>query len=435
LAAGLPGADDRYAGALHRFLALGGGDIDNRVASVLDDVGLPARVVDQPVTTLSGGQAARVSLAAVLVARHDVLLLDEPTNDVDFAGLRRLEQAVADHPGAVVLVSHDRAFLRAVVDEVFELSEPDGRATRYRGGWQAYLDERAVARRHAEEGYTTYRQDRRQLLDRAQQQREWAMQGAARARKRPRDGDKFIRAHNLAQTEHLAAKARASERAMERLDPVERPWEGWQLRLTLAEAPRAGAVVARLDGAVVRRGAFTLGPLDLEIGWAERVALTGANGSGKTTLIDALVGRQPLDAGRRWLGPGVVVGELDQTRRAFADPSRRLLDTVMAATGLTVNEARALLAKFGLGADHAERVSASLSPGERTRACLATFQAAGTNTLVLDEPTNHLDLPAIEALEAALGAFAGTLVVVSHDRAFLDALAITRTVDLTAAVR
>ena len=256
------------------------------------------------------------------------------------------------------------------------------------------------------------------------------MQGARRARKRPTDGDKIIRQFKIAQTEKLAAKARATERAAERLAVVDKPWEGWRLELTFAEAPRAGAVVARLEGAVVERGPFRLGPVDVEIGWGERLALAGPNGCGKTTLLGALLGRVPLAAGRRWVGPGVVVGELDQARRVFSDPRRTLLEAFTDTTDLHLGEARTLLAKFGLGADQVGRVTTSLSPGERTRASLAAFQATGTNTAVLDEPTNHLDLPAIEQLEEALGNFAGTLVVVSHDRAFLDALALTRTITL-----
>jgi ATPase subunit of ABC transporter with duplicated ATPase domains len=188
-------------------------------------------------------------------------------------------------------------------------------------------------------------------------------------------------------------------------------------------------VVARLDHAVASRGSFRLGPLDVEIGWGERVALVGPNGSGKTTLLEALLGRLPLASGHRWIGPGVVAGELGQDRAALAGTST-VLEAFIAATGLHVAEARSILAKFGLGADHLTRPARSLSPGERTRAELAGFQARGVNLLVLDEPTNHLDLPAIEQLEEALAGYAGTLILVTHDRQLLDAVDLTRTVDL-----
>ena len=195
----------------------------------------------------------------------------------------------------------------------------------------------------------------------------------------------------------------------------------------MAAAQRSGDVVLRLEGAVIERGDFRLGPVDLEIGWAERVAIVGPNGSGKTTLLRALLGDLLLAAGERRIGPGVVVGEMDQARAAFGD-DRALLDAFVATTGLLRGEARSLLAKFGLGADHVLRRASTLSPGERTRAVLARFAAQGVNCLVLDEPTNHLDLPAIEQLEAALDLYDGTLLLVSHDRALLDAVRVTRTI-------
>jgi ATPase subunit of ABC transporter with duplicated ATPase domains len=158
------------------------------------------------------------------------------------------------------------------------------------------------------------------------------------------------------------------------------------------------------------------------------VAIVGANGSGKTTLLRALLGEVPLSAGRRYLGAGVVLGELDQARERFSSGS--LLPAFVAASGGSTEEARTLLAKFGLGADDVARDGASLSPGERTRATLALLAAVGVNTLLLDEPTNHLDLPAIEELEEALARFDGTVLLVTHDRRFLERFAATRTLRL-----
>jgi ATPase subunit of ABC transporter with duplicated ATPase domains len=432
LAESAAGADDRYALALERWLALGGADLDVRAAAVAADLGLPSDVLagDRPVAALSGGQAARVRLAALLLARFDVFLLDEPTNDLDVDGLDRLERFVDGLAGPVVVVSHDRAFLERTVTAVCEISER-GTLARYDGGWQAFLDERDRARAHAEEDYQVYVDRRDTLRERSDNQRRWAAKGVKTA-KRSGETDKFIRHRNIQASEHVAAKARQTDRALARLAPVDKPWEGWDLRLTIADAGRSGDVVARLDGAVVERGGFRLGPVSLEVSWGDRLAVVGANGSGKSTLLSALLGRVPLAAGHRWMGPGVVVGEISQGRELF-DEAKSLLDGFLAVTGGTVtSEARSLLAKFGLSAEHVVRPAGSLSPGERTRATLAVLQAVGVNLLVLDEPTNHLDLPAIEQLEQAVSTFGGTLILVTHDRRLLENVGVTRTVELTA---
>jgi ATPase subunit of ABC transporter with duplicated ATPase domains len=326
-------------------------------------------------------------------------------------------------------VSHDRAFLDRTVTRIVELQEESHRAVEYAGGWSDYVAARELARGQQYEAFEKYQSTRRELTERIRTQREWSDRGVAKQKKRPRDHDKAQQGFFKDRTEKQAAKVRASERALQRLDAVDKPWEGWELRLSLAPTARSGDVVARLDRAVVERGSFTLGPIDLEVAWQERVAILGPNGSGKTTLLRALLGDLPLTAGTRWLGPGVVVGEMEQGRGAYGDEGT-LLATFMVSTGLAVSEARSLLAKFALGADHVERAGASLSPGERTRAILATLMARGVNCLVLDEPTNHLDLAAIEQLESALDAFDGTLLLVTHDRRFLEAVHVTRTVTL-----
>ncbi|MDQ1467083.1 MAG: hypothetical protein QOH10_1498 [Actinomycetota bacterium] len=428
LASGAAGTDEEYARALDRFLALGGPDFDGRVGVVCAELGMPERLLTLPTVALSGGEAARASLAAILLSRFDVFLLDEPTNDLDFVGLTTHEEFVVGLPGAAVIVSHDRAFLDRTITAVLELDDHDHTARQFNGGWSAYLEERAVARRHAEEAYADYSTKRSSLARRAQRERQWSVQGVSKVRKSG-ENDKHIRHFRTQASEHVAARARLTERAAERLEVVEKPWEGWDLRLEIAAAPRSGSVVARLERAVVRRGDFVLGPVDLEIGWAERVAILGPNGSGKSTLLRALLGEIPLASGARSLGPGVVVGTLEQARGRFLG-SPTLLNAFGGASGLLTVESRSLLAKFGLGAGHVERRPATLSPGERTRAELALLSATGVNCLVLDEPTNHLDLPAIEQLEQALTSFEGTLLLVTHDRGLIDALRFTRTLEL-----
>lgn len=429
LASGAENAAENYALALERWQRLGAQYVDASVEEVITSTGLPAEIADQEMLCLSGGQVAKVALAAIQLSRFDITLLDEPTNDLDFLGLECLERLVTQGHGGIVIVSHDRAFLESTVDSVLELDDHDHRARLYRGGWVSYCDERATVRRHADEAYADYASNRQALFERARRERQWATVGTSREKKRPRDHDKAQRDFRINRTEQLAARARRTERALARLVPVEKPWEGWNLRFSIAEAPRAGAVVARLSAAVVERGGFRLGPVELVIAWGERVALSGPNGAGKTTLIEALLGRLPLQTGVRWLGPSVVVGELGQRRSAYAGGAS-LLPSFISATGLDIAAARSLLAKFGIGADHVMRPVDSLSPGERTRAELAGFQARGVNFLVLDEPTNHLDLPAIEELEEALIGYKGTLLVVSHDRRFLESFSIGRVVRL-----
>ncbi len=433
LGEGRPQAEDDYATALARYESLGAADFEARLAGVLEQVGLPAAMAERSSGALSGGQEARVALAAILLARFDITLLDEPTNDLDFDGLARLEEMVARRRGGMVIVSHDRAFLDRTVTDVLEIEEHTRRARAYGGGWAGYLAERAADRAHAEEAYTVYQSQRSELARRAQRERQWATSGVSKEKKNPRDNDKAQRDFRINRTERLASRARRTERAMEALDVVEKPWEGWDLRFSINEATRSGAVVAHLDDAVLERGEkgdFVLGPFTLDIAWADRVALVGPNGSGKTTLVEALLGRLPLAAGTRRIGPSVVIGELGQDRRVLADDSSSVVDAFTAATGLPMSSARSQLAKFGLSAAAVVRPPSSLSPGERTRAELAAFAAKGVNFLVLDEPTNHLDLPAIEQLESALEGYEGTLLLVSHDRRLLESVTVTRRIVL-----
>ncbi|WP_263164243.1 ABC-F family ATP-binding cassette domain-containing protein [Streptomyces sp. SCSIO ZS0520] len=429
LATGAPGADDAYALGLERWLALGGADLEERSGEVAASLGL-AVGLEQPMTSLSGGQAARAGLASLLLSRYDVFLLDEPTNDLDLDGLERLERFVGGLRAGTVLVSHDREFLNRTVTKVLELDLAQQRIALYGGGYGAYLDERERARRHAREEFEEYADKRASLQERAHTQRSWMDKGVKNARRKSTDNDKIGRKFRSESSEKQAAKARQTQRMIERLDVVEEPRKEWELRMEIAAAPRSGAVVATLREARLRRGDFSFGPATLQIDWADRVAVTGPNGAGKSTLLGALLGRVPLDSGHAAVGPGVVVGEVDQARALFHGEAPLTEAFRAAAPALDPAEVRTLLAKFGLGAEHVLRPASSLSPGERTRAALALLQGRGVNLLVLDEPTNHLDLPAIEQLESALDSYRGTLLLVTHDRRMLDAVRTTRRIEV-----
>ena len=430
LADGRRGADDTYQVALERWLAIGAADFDARVGEVADDLGLDQRILGQPTSSLSGGQAARCSLASLLLARFDVFLLDEPTNDLDLDGLARLESWLVGLAAAVLLVSHDRTFLERTITDVVEIDHHTHRASWYSGGWSAFLAERELAKLHARQRFDEYDAKRSALLSRAQREREWATQGRAKVRQSG-ENDKHIRNFKINQTEQLAGRAARTQRAVERLEEVDEPRDPWELRLTIPTLGRSGDVVATANRAVVERDDFRLGPVDLDVRFGDRLAIVGANGSGKTTLIELLLGRLAPSAGRAGLGASVVVGEIEQVRgRLLGEES--LLDATMGVTGGDVATTRTLLAKFGLGAEHVLRPASTLSPGERTRAALALLQAQGANLLVLDEPTNHLDLEAIEQLEQALDTFGGTVWLVTHDRALLERVRTTRTLVVAA---
>lgn len=413
---------DVYSAALDHWLATGAPDLDERLAATLLDLGLETGTPAPEsalMTDLSGGQAARVGLAALLCSRFDVVLLDEPTNDLDLDGLARLEEVVQGMRGGVVLVSHDREFLSRSVTRVLELDLAQHTNTVFGGGYDSFLEEREVARRHRREEYEEFAERKADLVARARTQREWSSQGVRNAIRKAPDSDKHRRRAASESSEKQAQKVRQMESRIARLEEVVEPRKEWVLEFTIGSAPRSSSVVSTLSDAVVRRGDSVLGPVSLQVNAGERIGITGPNGAGKSTLLRLLFGDLEPDSGDARLSANVAIGEIDQSRRHFTGPRPLAERFEEFVPDFTSAEVRTLLAKFGLRADHVNRPVSELSPGERTRAALALLQARGTNVLVLDEPTNHLDLAAIEQLESALASYDGALLLVTHDRRML----------------
>ncbi|HRO29607.1 MULTISPECIES: ABC-F family ATP-binding cassette domain-containing protein [Micrococcaceae] len=428
-------ANDAYASALDRWLASGAADLDERLPAVLAELGFDldgVPVEEALMTSLSGGQAARVGLAALLLSRFDIVLLDEPTNDLDLDGLERLEDFVRGLRGGVVLVSHDREFLARCVTRVLELDLAQGSNRVYGGGYDSYLEERATIRRQLRERYDEFAGQKADLVVRARTQREWSSQGVRNAMRKAPDSDKLRRKASTESSEKQAQKVRQMESRIARLEEVEEPRKEWRLEFSIGAAPRSSSVVSTLSAAVFRHGSFTLGPVSLQVNAGERIGITGPNGAGKSTLLRGLLGRHLPDEGSATLGTSVQIGEVDQARSLLAG-TRPLAGAFEALVPeLATGEVRTLLAKFGLRADHVNRPVDELSPGERTRAGLALLQARGVNLLVLDEPTNHLDLEAIEQLEQALESYDGALLLVTHDRRMLATVRTDRWWDVEA---
>ena len=430
LGTGAPGADDRYAAALARFESISAGDFEARLTTTLEQVGLPPGLAGQPAAALSGGQAARVALAAILLARFDVTLLDEPTNDLDFDGLSRLEDLVARRRGGMVIVSHDRAFLDRTVTDVLELDEHSrtrahvrrrlgGLPGRARGGTgprgRGLRGLRGPARRAAPAGparTAVGHVGRRPREEAPPRQR----QGAAGLPDQP-DGEA-----GLAGAAHRA-RARVARGGREAVGGLGSPLHhqrgdavGCRGRPARRGVPGAG----RLHPRPAQPGHRVGGPHR-----ARRAQRVGQDHAGRGHP-------GPPAAERRARGTwGRASSSASWPRTGGSCRTRpRVADAFVAATGLPLDRARSQLAKFGLGADAVLRPPSSLSPGERTRAELAAFAATGVNFLVLDEPTNHLDLPAIEQLESALHGYRGTLLLVSHDRRLLETVTLTRRLEL-----
>src|SRR4051794_5756539 len=396
MGAGDEAALKRYSDVYARFEAAGGYGWRERARAVVHGLGFADEDLDRPLSTFSGGQLTRDSLARALAAQPDLLLLDEPTNHLDIESLEWLEETLVGLDAAVVLVAHDRWFLETVGTAVLELEA--GRARFFNGTWHQWRREAAA---------------REMALGRAieRQQAEIARM------------ERFIERFR-----YKATKARQAQSRIKKLDKMERitrdPKDGRALAFSFKPPERSGRVIFELeDGRLEVPGRVLLADAELWLERGEHVSLVGPNGTGKTTLIDALVGRRPLDGGKRRTGHNVKLGYLSQHAEELeVGGARTVLEAAVKRTGLTPNTARALLGRFLFSGEEAEKPLDGLSGGERRRLTLAILVASDANVLILDEPTNHLDLDSREALEDALQSFPGTLLLVSHDRALLDAV-------------
>jgi ATP-binding cassette subfamily F protein 3 len=387
-----------YGAAQERFELRGGYRWRDKARVTLHGLGFRDGDLDRRLSTFSGGELTRGSLARVLTGEPDLLLLDEPTNHLDIASLEWLEQHLVALDAAIVLVAHDRWFLEAVGTSVLEIEA--GRARYFAGPWHAWRKEQAA---------------REIALGRAIERQQAEIERLER----------FVERFRAKASKARQAQSRVKRlKKMERIE--ERPSDPRSLTFSFVEPERSGRVVYELEGARIEVGGrVLLEEVSLYVERGEHVILVGGNGTGKTTLIDTLTGRRELASGKLRTGHNVTVGYVSQHAEEISGDGT-VLDAIQRATGLTPGKARALLGRFLFSGDDARKPVAGLSGGELRRLSLALLVNSGANMLVLDEPTNHLDIESREALEDALRSFPGSLLLVSHDRALLDAVG-TRT--------
>jgi ATP-binding cassette subfamily F protein 3 len=408
-----------YQAALDRLEALGGYPDQSLRDNVLKHLGLDRGSLDREVATLSGGQKTRLGLAKVLLGAPNLLLLDEPTNHLDLPMLKWLEEWLSAFKGAVLLVSHDRVFLDRSINRVLYLDPQMHTLREYAGNYTAYLEQSLAEQERHREAYQQQEAEIRRLK-----------QDIARTMEHSRSVERSTtpRQPNVRRlAKKVAKKAKSREKKLERYldsdERVEKPKQGWQMKVDFGDLPESGKDVLRLDKVSVGYGdRVLLRDVSLSIRQGERLALIGENGTGKSTLVKTIVGQVPPLAGEVRLGTNVRVGYFAQEQDTL-DPDATPLESLRAVAVMTETEARSFLHFFLFTGDQPLTPNRALSHGERARLMLALLVAPGCNFLILDEPINHLDLPSRTQFEKALTNFEGTVLAVVHDRYFIQGFA------------
>ena len=414
---------DAYGAAYARFESLGGYAVEHRAQEILAGLGLDAPQ-DTPITKLSGGQRARVGLAQVLIAEPNLLLLDEPTNHLDIAALEWLERFIVNYRGAAIIVSHDWTFLDATVSRILELDDKTHRITEYAGNYTDYVQAKANAR---EKQFASW-QDQQNEFQRIESDIARTKAQAQHTEQKTND-DKLRR-----YAKKVAHKAKAREarlrRYLDSVDRIEKPQRGWEMKLEFGPMPRGGQIVVALEDVgfafggrdVATQHLYVFRHVDLTLQHGERIALVGPNGSGKTTLLRIIADELSPTEGKVRIGANVKIGYMPQEQQTL-DVSATPLSLIRGIASMDETEARNFLHFFLFAGDDVFTAIGSLSYGERARLLLARLVVSGVNCLLLDEPINHLDIPSRARFQSALEAFPGSILIATHDRAFIDQFA------------
>jgi ATP-binding cassette subfamily F protein 3 len=428
---------EKYGEALARFESLGGYDVEHRITTILAGLGLNEVAPDMPLDKLSGGQRTRVGLARLLLSQPSLLVLDEPTNHLDIAALEWLEKFIATYDGASLIVSHDWTFLDATVTRILELDETTHRITEYPGNYSDYV---AAKEREREKQWIAWQDQQNEIADLKNAARH--LRGIAQFRKggKADTGDKFAKGFFANRSLETVRRAKQIERRIEHLmgdDHIDKPKQKWSMKLEFGEPLRSGQIVLALEDVgvafpetrnqvsrrnLVSETRFLFRHANLTLRHGERIALVGANGTGKTTLLRIITGELSPTEGTVHIGANVRIGYMPQEQETL-DSDATPYSTVRQIASMDETQTRHFLHFFLFEGDEVFTPVHSLSYGERARLLLARLVVSGVNCLLLDEPINHLDIPSRERFIDALDAFPGTVLVATHDRAFIDRFA------------
>lgn len=421
----------RYDDAHNRYEHLDGYSFTHKAEVMLSGFGLESIELDRSLSNLSSGQKGKVALSGILLKGVDLLLLDEPTNNLDLPALIWLEDFLQKSEASCIVVSHDRRFLDRVVRKIFEIDWRTHTLTVTGGTYSDYLEMVTKQIAGQKEEYRIQQGEIERLKERAREKKADAAKGSKWS---PSDNDKSLRGFKRERSAKSAKGAKAIEKRIEQMDKVEKPVERKPFEISLEAETNYGALDVRLSDVVAGYpGAFSIGPLSFGAQYGERIGIIGLNGTGKSTLLKTITGQMAPLSGKVEVGSGIRIGNMMQEHETLPR-ERTLLEFLAERAHFSSQDSYSKLSKFGFDERQAKLPISTLSPGGRARLLLSLFSAQSVNMLVLDEPTNHLDLEALNALEETLSTYRGTVLLVSHDRYFLEKASLDTTYVLSEGV-
>lgn len=408
---------EEYSRLLNLYTQKGGYDFEYKIEKILKGLGLEGLPPDTQIQKLSGGQKQKIALAGLLLLEADILLLDEPTNNLDLPALIWLENFIYRSKSAFLIVSHDRRFLDKTCNKVFEIDWQTKKLNIYTGSYSDYLREKEKYFQTQKKLYELQQEKIKRITNTIRDKEKWAKIGA---KQKTKDHNKYSQGVRRDRSAKLAKSAKALEKRLKEIEIIEKPQERHPPFIDFIPKYQEKKFLIRLKRVIAGyKDSFKTQPINLDIEYGNRICIVGVNGSGKSTLLKTMIGElQPLQ-GEIIRNPTLIVGNLLQEHENLPRDIS-LLNFMKTKTELSEDLIYSLLRHFNFQPNQVKALIQTLSPGERARYILAYFSAIGANLLIMDEPSNHLDLDAIESLEEALKTYPGALVVVSHDRYFIE---------------